>query len=129
MGKSSIGYDLSLIDLSESKTNIIEKREIVDELTLSISLKDLYASPTLNIEQLFAYSTILDQINSEQCMLLCAPGAPARLAGCDSNETRPCRDTKLRVATPKRLNHVKTLKSVCHAPDPGPTRLANSNRF
>lgn len=53
-------YDLPLMDLIEPNINTIENREIFDELALSINLEDLHAPTTLNLEQLIAYSTILD---------------------------------------------------------------------
>ena len=63
MGKISIDYNLPFMDLSDLETNTIGKREIFYELVIDISVEDLHAPTTLNLEQSIAYSTILNRIN------------------------------------------------------------------
>ena len=52
-----------MVLIYEPNTNIIENREIFDELALNICLEDLHVPTTLNLEQLIAYLTIIDWID------------------------------------------------------------------
>ncbi|KAG5560902.1 hypothetical protein RHGRI_004059 [Rhododendron griersonianum] len=66
MGRSVKDFDLPIVDLTMAEDRLTEKREILDELAVTVPLEDYSAATTLNEEQLAAYDIIMDCINSEQ---------------------------------------------------------------
>ncbi|KAG5531102.1 hypothetical protein RHGRI_025900 [Rhododendron griersonianum] len=74
MGRSVKDFDLPIVYLIVAEDRLTEKREILDELAVTVPLEDYSAATTLNEEQLAAYDIIMDCINFEQSVIFFIDG-------------------------------------------------------
>ncbi|KAI8567757.1 hypothetical protein RHMOL_Rhmol02G0146500 [Rhododendron molle] len=80
MGRSVKDFDLPIVDLTMAESRLAEKREILDELAVTVPPEDYSAATTLNVEQLAAYNIIMDCVNFDQSgiFLIDGPGGTGK---------------------------------------------------